>query len=64
MIQKIYEVTCDKCYCLIGHYFDYKPSLKELRKDSGSVRINNGKILLLCKNCAGTIKENNYGQNR
>lgn len=52
MIQKIYEVTCDKCRCLIKRYFDYKPSLKKLRKDSGRVRINNGKILLLCKDCA------------
>lgn len=52
MIQKIYEVTCDKCYCLIEHYFDYKPSIKTLREDAGYVRINNGKMFLLCKDCA------------
>ena len=57
MIQKIYKVTCDNCSRLIGHYFDYKPSMKEIRRTAGAVRINNGKPRLLCKKCASTIEE-------
>lgn len=57
MIQKIYKVTCDNCYGLIGHYFDYKPSMKKICRDAGAVRINNGKPRLLCKKCARTIEE-------
>ena len=50
-ITKVYEVDCNKCGQLINHYFHYKPSLKELREDSGRVRINNGKIITICKDC-------------
>lgn len=50
-ITKVYEVTCDKCGQVINHYIHYKPSLKELRKDSGRVRINNGKIITICEDC-------------
>lgn len=52
MIRKIYEVTCDNCYELIGRYFNYKPSLTELRKKAGYVRINNGAVLVVCESCA------------
>ena len=50
-ITKVYEVTCDKCGQAINHYIHYKPSLKQLRKDCGIVRINNGNIRIVCKDC-------------
>ena len=50
-IIKIYEVACDKCCQVINHYIHYKPSLKQLRKDCGIVRINNGKVRIICKGC-------------
>lgn len=51
MIQKIYEVSCDKCGVAINHYLHYKPSIKQLREDCGRIRINNGKVILICKGC-------------
>lgn len=50
-IRKYYEVTCEVCSKVINHYSSYKPSLKQLRKDCGIVRINNGKIRIVCKDC-------------
>lgn len=52
MITKLYEVTCDKCGVCINHYIHHKPTIKELRKDCGKVIIVNGKIKLLCDECA------------
>lgn len=51
MIQKIYEVSCDKCGVAINHYLHYKPSIKQLREDCGRIRINNGHVRLICKSC-------------
>ena len=50
-IRKYYEVTCEVCSKVINHYSSYKPSLKQLRKDCRIVRINNGKIRIVCKDC-------------
>lgn len=55
-ITKVYEVTCDKCSKTINHYIHYKPSLKQLRKDCGIVRINNGKVITICEDCAKEVK--------
>lgn len=55
-VRKYYEVTCDKCGQVINHYIYYKPSLKQLRKDCGIVRINNGKIITICEDCVKVIK--------
>lgn len=56
-IRKYYEVTCEVCFKVINHYNHYKPSLKQLRKDCGIVRINNGNIYIICKDCAEKINK-------
>lgn len=56
-IVKYYEVSCDKCGVTINHYINYKPSLKQLRKDCGRVRINDGKVILICKDCVNKDTE-------
>lgn len=50
-ITKWYEVCCDKCGVAINHYLHYKPSIKQLREDCGRVRINNGNIRIICRDC-------------
>lgn len=50
-ITKWYEVCCDKCGVAINHYSHYKPSIKQLREDCGRVRINNGHIRIICRDC-------------
>lgn len=50
-ITKWYEVCCDKCGVAINHYSHYKPSIKQLREDCGRVRINNGNIRIICRDC-------------
>lgn len=50
-ITKVYKVTCNKYGQVINRYICYKLSLKELRKDSRRVRINNGNIINVCENC-------------
>lgn len=60
-IRKYYEVTCEVCSKVINHYSHYKPSLKQLRKDCGIVRINNGKIRIVCKDCAEAKNNKNKG---
>lgn len=55
-IYKYYKVYCDKCNNLIITYRDYKPSITQLRKDCGKVRINNGKPIILCESCCNIEK--------
>lgn len=50
-IKKYYEVICYKCGEIINIYTGDKPTTKQLRKDCGSVVINNGKIITICANC-------------
>ena len=51
MIIKQYILKCDECGKVIGTYLHYKPSMTKIRKDAGSVRINNGHVWLICKDC-------------
>ena len=50
-IIKYYEVKCDKCNKLIKICYYYKPNITELRKLCGRTRINNGSIIIVCKEC-------------
>lgn len=56
MILKQYILSCDKCGKVIDTYFHYKPSMKQIRKDAGAVRINNGHIRVICKDCANEVE--------
>lgn len=51
MILKQYILTCDKCGETIEVYRHYKPSMKQIRKAAGQVRINNGCVHVICKTC-------------
>lgn len=61
MIIKQYILKCDECGKVIGTYLHYKPNIQQIRKDVGVVRINNGHVLLICKDCAnGREQQNDY----
>lgn len=61
MIIKKYILTCDKCGKVINTYYHYKPNMKRIREDDGIVRINNGHVWLICKDCAnGREQQNDY----
>lgn len=54
MINRVYEVTCDKCGALIMRRVGVRPPLKSVR-NLCTVRINNGKVLTYGGAC---FKEN------
>ena len=51
MIRKQYILECDKCGEAIEVYHHYKPSITQIRKVAGQVRINNGCMHVICKDC-------------
>ena len=57
-ITRWYEVCCDNCGAVINHYIHYKPTIKELKKDCGSVVIHNGKVITICDECNKKNKRN------
>ena len=50
MINRVYEVTCDKCGGLIMRSNALRPPLKKLR-NLCTVQVRNGKTLTYCKYC-------------
>lgn len=60
MIIKQYILKCDECGKVIGTYFHYKPSIQKIREYAGVVRINNGHVWLICKDCANGKEQQSY----